>query len=62
MTSELDLRAALNAEMEALGPNPTREQLQAACVEVLAKHMPKPEVDQLSVDPDGTLRFTMKWV
>ena len=62
MASEQELSAELYTAMEALGPNPTREQLQATCAEVLTRHMPKPEVDQLWSDPDGTIHFTMKWV
>ena len=61
MASEQELRDELYTAMKALGPNPPREKIQAVCAAVLTRHMPKPEVDQLSIDPDGTVHFTMKW-
>lgn len=62
MASEQELSAELYTAMKALGPTPTRDQIKATCAEVLTKYMPKPEVDQLSVDPDGTIHYTIKWV
>ncbi len=61
MVSEQDLSTELYTAMKALGPNPTREQLTATCAAVLDRFMPKPEVDQLWMDPDGTVHFTIKW-
>lgn len=60
--SEQELSAELYTAMKALGPNPTRDQIQATCTQVLTRHMLKPEVDQLSIDPDGTIHYTIKWV
>lgn len=62
MASEEEISAELNTALNALGPNPTRELLRATCTEVLTRHMLKPEVDQLSIDPDGTIHYTIKWV
>ena len=61
MASEEEISAELNTALNALGHNLTREQIQATCVEVLTRHMLKPEVDLLSVDPDGTIHYTIKW-
>lgn len=58
---EKELSEELHTAMKALGPNPTREQLVATCAAVLDRHMPKPEVDQLWMDTDGTVHFTIKW-
>jgi len=60
--SEQEISDKLYSAIKALGPNPTRDQIQAVCAEVLTKYMPKPEVDQFSMDPDGTIHFTLKWV
>lgn len=62
MASEQEISAELYTAMKALGATPTREQIQTVCAEVLTRHMPKPEVDQLSIDPDGTIHYTIKWV
>lgn len=61
MVSEQELSAELNKALNALCPNPTRELLRSTCAEVLTRHMLKPEVDVLSVDPDGTIHYTIKW-
>lgn len=61
MASEEEISAKLYTAMRALGPNPTHGQIRDTCAEVLTRHMPKPEVDQLSIDPDGTIHFTIKW-
>lgn len=60
--SKRELSDELYNAMKALGPHPTQDQIRATCAEVLTKYMPKPEVDHISVDPDGTLHFTVKWV
>jgi hypothetical protein len=60
--NEQQLHEELSAALKALGPNPTREQLQATCAEVLTRHMPNPEVGECWMDPDGTLHFNIKWM
>jgi len=62
MASEQELTTELYTAMKALGPHPSREQIQVTCAEVLTRHMPRPEVDQLWMGPDGTVHFTVKWM
>lgn len=54
------IRERVSRAILDLGPNPTREQIHATCVEVLTNPI-KPEVEDAWMDPDGTVHFTIKW-